>query len=135
MGTTTLALAFLSATQTFNLPPGMLAAVCYVESKHVVQAINVGDGGSDSFGICQLKLSTAQGMGYSPTTSGTLQASAKINTFYAAKYLRYQLDRYKGNTWRAIAAYNSGTFKVNKQGQTINKAYVDKVFRAWAGIK
>lgn len=135
MGTTAIALAFLSATQTFNLPPGMLAAVCYVESSHVIQARNVDDGGSDSFGICQLKLSTAQGMGYTSETPGTLQTSAKINTFYAAKYLRYQLDRYKGNTWRAIAAYNSGTFKVNKQGQTVNKAYVDKVFKAWAGIR
>lgn len=105
-----------------------------MESNHVERAINVNDGGSDSLGLCQIKLETAKGLGYGGNAA-SLQRSAKINTHFAAKYLRFQLDRYDGSVWRGIAAYNSGTYKVDKSGTAVNKSYVDKVFKAWAGIR
>ncbi len=134
MSSTALALAFAAATTSFNLPEGLLPAICYVESKHVIRAINVDDGGSSSVGVCQLKLATARLMGYTGTVS-RLQTDAATNAYYAAKYIRYQLDRYGGDSHKAVSAYNAGTHRVNDLGQTKNRKYVEKVYRAWTEYK
>lgn len=124
MEPTTLAMAFLAASQAFNLPPGLLASVCYVETRHNVKAITINDGGSPSYGVCQIKLETARNLGYRGSER-SLQTSQSTNTYFAAKYLRYQMDRYGGNVWRAISAYNAGRYIVG------NKEYVEKVFETW----
>lgn len=134
------------ATQTYGLPPGLLSAVCYVESKHQPQYyINYNDGDGHSLGECQVKLETAKMMGYrwkvAPGQSeeeaemiaaNRLRDNVKLNTKYAAKYLKYQLDRYKGDIPKAIAAYNAGTYRTNKKGLTLNRKYVNKVMKAWS---
>lgn len=128
-----LALWFTAVSQTFSLPPGMLSALCYVESAHKPNAIHLDDGGSSSRGICQVKIATARSLGFKGSVK--LLMEPKTNMYYAAKLLRYQLDRYEGNTEKAIAAYNAGKHRVNSQGQTMNRHYVGKVMRAWEAGK
>jgi hypothetical protein len=124
-----LALALISSTQTFDLPPGLLSALCFVESSHRTYVVNHKDGGSRSNGACQIKLSTAKLLGYNGTEEKLLDP--KVNAYWAAKYLRRQLDRYGGDVRKGVAAYNSGTLRINDMGHIRNQKYVNKVFRAW----
>lgn len=127
---TGLILVFATITQTFNLPDGLLSALCYVESGHDYQAVNINDGGSSSYGVCQIKLSTAQLLGFKGTEKSLRKPSTNI--YYAGKYLRSQLNRYDNDITKAVAAYNAGTYKVNKRGLTRNIKYVNKVLLAWS---
>jgi soluble lytic murein transglycosylase-like protein len=126
----TVALAFAMSTQFFNLPPGLLSAVCYQESRHKVHAINKYDGGTPSYGICQIKERVARDLGYKGSVR-ELHKNPITNAFYAGKLLRYQLDRYAQDPRKAVSAYNMGHFK-EKKGKTLNKAYVSQVFKYWS---
>lgn len=128
-----LALLFLSVSHTFNLPPGLLSAVCFVESSHNVSAMHLNDGDSHSIGVCQIKLSTSRFLGFKGTAKAL--SNPKTNVFFAGKYLHYQLCRYNGNLYKAVAAYNVGTFKSDKLGLPINRKYVHDVTRAWEDKK
>lgn len=127
-----LLLIFATVTQTFNLSPGLLSSICYVESTHKVRAIHVNDGGSDSLGLCQIKLTTAKSFGYKGTAK-ELHNSPFINAYYAGKYIRHQLNRYNGDVIKAIAAYNAGIYRISNDGRSPkNKLYVAKVLKAWS---
>lgn len=128
---TNLILLFAMATQTFQLPPGLLSSLCYVETHHNPNAVVMNDGGSPSRGVCQVKYNTAVGLGFKGSPK-ELQTPV-TNVYYAGKYLRYQLDRYNGDIRKAVAAYNAGSHRVNAKGVTKNKKYVQKVFMAWTG--
>lgn len=67
------------------------------------------DGGSPSIGLCQVKLKTSKWLGYKGTEKQLLNPT--VNAYYAAKYLKYQLKRYNGNTEKALIAYNRGNAK------------------------
>lgn len=128
-----LAALFLLTTQTLDLPPTLLSAICWVESHHNSLAVNADDGGSASHGICQVKLETAALLGFKGTEK---QLSVpKTNILYAGKYLQWQLKRYHSNIPVAVAAYNAGSYHVNKEGQIMNRKYVAKVFDAWIAGK
>lgn len=129
MNSTALALLFVSASQTYDLPPGLLSAICYVESRHTPSAIHELDGHSDSLGECQIKISTAQYFGFKGNAKDLM--NPKINIKYAALYMRYQLFRYKIDFRKAVAAYNAGRYNKNKHGIPRNDKYVQKVFAAW----
>lgn len=129
MTAATLAALFAATTHAFSLPSGLLSSVCFVESHHDVAAIVANDGGSSSVGVCQMKLATAKMLGF----QGTLEQlkAPKMNVKYAGKYLRYQLNRYDGDTIKAIAAYNAGTHMLNRKGLPVNHRYVQAVLAAW----
>lgn len=129
-------LALSTAAKTIGISPSLLIAVCMTETnlKHV-DTLN--DGPSTSYGVCQIKLETAQFMGkvhkikkiqsFEPEDMRVLQN----NTVTAALYLKYQIDRYEGDVCKAIAAYNAGSYKESKDspGKPFNIKYVDKVVR------
>lgn len=114
---------FAAATKQFNLPQGLLASLCYVESAHDTGAIHHDDGGTNSVGICQVKLSTAQWLGFKGTEKELMEP--KTNIYYAAKYLKYNISRYKDHI-KGVVAYNRG----NALGLTSSK-YSDKVINQW----
>lgn len=122
-----LAALFVSATSYFNLPPGLIEALCYVESGHRVNLIHEDDGGRNSVGVCQVQLRTAQGLGYRGTERGLLGPGT--NVFYAAAYLKTQFNRY-GSWEKAVGAYNAGRY-----APQINQKYIDKVFKAYRAGK
>lgn len=118
-----LILLFTSTTQQLNLPPNLLEAICYVETRHSISAIHVNDGDTSSLGICQIKLKTARWLGFKGTESELLEPA--INIYYAGRYLQYQLNRYHSVN-QAVIAYNFG----NSKGFTTSK-YQAKVFEYW----
>lgn len=123
MDVVTLALLFTITSVKYNLPPNLLASVCYIESHHNINAINKDDGHGDSVGICQVKLKTAKWLGFDGTQKQLM--SPKTNIYYAAKYLSSQIKRYSSVT-KGVVAYNRG----NSKGLTKSK-YSDKVFKQW----
>lgn len=114
---------FQIATAKHQLPDNLLSSICYIESKHLVDAIHTDDGNSDSLGICQLKLDTAQWLGFEGDEDDLMKPFNNVE--YAARYLSYQLNRYNDIS-RAIVAYNRG----NAKGLTTS-SYSDKVFKEW----
>ncbi len=132
--TLTLAAIFLVAANTADLPQGLLDALCWVESRHSVSAYKPHDGGRASLGVCQVQERTAREMGYTGTLEA-LQSDPEVNAFYAAKYLRYQLDTYDGDVVKAVAAYNLGHYEESAPGIPVNASYVVKVLKAWRAIR
>lgn len=124
-----LALIMLTASQANNLPPGLLSALCFVESSHRSHVINQKDGLSDSMGLCQIKSVAAKHVGFKGSKQDLMEPS--INAIYAAKYLRYQIDRYDGDILKGISAYNMGRYK-ELNGNAANLSYVQKVLKAWS---
>jgi soluble lytic murein transglycosylase-like protein len=58
--------------------------------------------------VCQVKLGTARLMGFKGKEQQLIDPKTNIN--YAAKYLAYQLKRYKGDYKKAIVSYNRGSY-------------------------
>ncbi len=124
MNTTIVALALRLASQDFDLPEGLLDAICWVESSHRPQVVHKDDGRHNSLGLCQVQLRTAKGLGYRGTEKDLM--APKINAYYAAKYLYYQYQRY-GDWDLAVIAYNRG----NANGVRTS-AYLQRVKQAYA---
>jgi soluble lytic murein transglycosylase-like protein len=116
----------LKAAKTAKISGVFLLAICTHETKLTnIQVLN--DGGSTSYGICQVKYDTAKMLGYDGKPEGLMVPS--VNAKWAAEYLKYQYDRYGGVWYRAVAAYNAGQYnestKIN--GCPRNLKYVKKV--------
>lgn len=113
-----------------GIPAPLLQAICWVESSHRPHVTNWDDNGSASVGLCQLKLATAQWMGF----TGDFNALYKgeTNARWAARFIKFQLKRYNDDWYKTIAAYNAGTaiFSKKNPGKLINEGYVDKVLKA-----
>lgn len=125
--TAELLMLFTLHSNTYNLPPRLLESICWVESKHNVNAVHHDDGGEDSLGVCQIKLSTAQWLGFKGTKEQLMNPD--LNAKYSAKYIRYQLNRYK-NVTKAIISYNHGNAK-----HLTRTKYSDKVIKKWRQLK
>lgn len=108
----------------YQLPPGLLASLCYVESNHDVRKIHYNDGESHSYGICQIKLSTARGLGFRGTAMELMRPERNIH--YAAVYLQHQLVRYHGDIARGVVAYNRGNAR-----HLTTSSYQRKVYKVW----
>lgn len=121
-----LELLFVSVTMQFNLPPGLLSTVCYVESNHNTAAFHESDGVGNSVGICQIKHSTAKWLGFKGTEQELFEPYNNI--YYSGKFLSYQINRYN-NVAKGIIAYNVG----NAKNLTRTK-YSDKVLNKWRRV-
>jgi soluble lytic murein transglycosylase-like protein len=124
MNIVTLMLTFASVTQSLNLPPKLLNAICYTESNYNVNAVHYHDGHGNSVGVCQIKLATARQFGFKGTERSLKDPSNNI--LYAGRYLQYQLTRYNGNVFKSVGAYNSGSFKAGLNVWYIRKVLVNR---------
>lgn len=124
----TLTALFMAATTTYHLPPGLLRALCFVESKGIPSAVHHDDGSQDSLGVCQVQHRTAKFMGFEGTEADLMLPA--INIDYSARYLRYQLVRYHGDVLKAVSAYNVGSYRAGEDGLPVNRGYVAKVLLA-----
>jgi soluble lytic murein transglycosylase len=99
-------------SRNYRLPPELLAAVIYQESKFRADARSA----SGAIGLMQLLPSTAEGI--AERTGGTRFRVSdlydpELNVRYGAWYLRHLLDRY-GDERTALAAYNAGQRNVDR---------------------
>lgn len=113
--------ALKKASASADVPYRLIASICYIESSLRPHVRNKYDGGSPSYGLCQIKEATARDMGFMGSVKELYDPF--VNALYAAKYLRYQLDRYDGDWVRALAAYNRGSSGAHVD----NSNYVHKV--------
>src|SRR5579859_1851230 len=119
-----LMLYFMLTTAQFNLPQGLLNSVCYVETRHNINAIHLNDGQGNSIGICQIKLKTAKMLGFKGDEKQLMDP--QVNIHYAGKYLSRQIKRYKGSTVKGIISYNQG-----HAGSLTTTSYSAKVIKQW----
>jgi soluble lytic murein transglycosylase-like protein len=112
--------------KSFGVPGALMLAVCSNES-NLTNAFAPHDGGSPSFGICQIKLDTAKMVGYLGDGHGLM--NPEINVKWSAIYLKKLLDQYDDSWCKSVSAYNLGTFKESRRhrGRPINMSYVKKV--------
>lgn len=110
----------MASAQT-GVPVRILLGLCKTESALKTRAKNENDAGSPSYGLCQIKLSTAQDMGF----TGKIKSlyNPYINTLLAARYLIKKYRKHDHNWVKALSAYNSGHYR------HVNVKYVDKVFK------
>jgi soluble lytic murein transglycosylase len=95
-----------------QVDPSLIAGVIYTESRFRDATSHAG-----AKGLMQLMPETAD---YIAHKSGGTRferadlATPQINIAYGTWYLRYLLDKYKGNTILTLAAYNGGEGKVDE---------------------
>ncbi len=126
MTKTLLLLKLFTISESEGLPYGLLESVCTVESNLDSHIIRYNDGGEDSLGLCQVKLSTAEHMKFKYTREDLLKDPVK-NMQVAARFIKYQYNRYSGSYLKAIKAYNRGHAK-----DTRFNNYSRKVFVEWS---
>lgn len=103
-------LAIAAAALNVGVPADLLQAVCWVETKHR-NVVTVHDGKDSSMGACQVKPQTARFLARKQRKKfyASDLLNVEKNATYAALYLKYQINRYKGNVWAAVDAYNKGS--------------------------
>jgi soluble lytic murein transglycosylase-like protein len=110
--------AILGISQNAGIDYRLVTAVVAVESSFRVDVIS----SSGAIGLGQLKPATAAWLGVSNPFDPL------DNLAGTTRYIRFLLDRYKGNMDAAIAAYFQGQGFVDRNGITdICKAYLTKV--------
>ena len=121
--------------RNYDLPPALLAAVIYTESKFDADARS----GAGAVGLMQLLPETAKGIAIRTGGDGFVVSDLldpEINVRYGSWYLRNLLNRYD-DVPTALAAYHAGPGNVDEwraKGLGIQfpetRAYVDRVLDA-----
>lgn len=122
----TLTTIILGAAKAAKVSGPLLLAICMHES-NLKNVLVPHDGGSPTYGICQVKLGTAQMLGYVGDGQGLMVPEE--NAKWAAEYLKYQKERYDKDWCKAVAAYNAGRYNPStvSPGYPKNLKYVRKV--------
>lgn len=104
-----------------RVPMDLITAIIAVESNWDELA----RGRDGEIGLMQILPATAFQMGFRGAPDTLFDPETNIH--FGAKYLRWQLDRFRGSTDFAIAGYNAGTPRTRIDGKFTNQEYVDKV--------
>jgi soluble lytic murein transglycosylase-like protein len=92
---------------TYGVPESLIRRVIRRESRGNPRVVSKGN-----FGLMQIKLATARGMGYQGSAAGLLDADT--NMTYAVKYLAGAYKVAGGNESRAVALYAGGYYYAAK---------------------
>lgn len=115
----------LNAAKAVKVSGILLVAICSHESSRFTVNYSPNDKGTPSYGVCQIKEDSARQVGF--TGKAEDLNKPKTNALYAAKYLKYEQDRYGENDWCILtAAYNGGSYLESKKnpGYPSNLGYV-----------
>lgn len=117
------------AASKYELEPELIKAVIKTESNGNHRAVSR----KGAKGLMQLMPSTARDMNVSNPFD------PKENIEGGTRYLKYLLERFKGNMTLALAAYNSGPGTVEKYGNIPpideTRQYVKRIFNLYNGKK
>lgn len=117
-----------SAAAINNIPQEWIKAVIQVESNWNSNAVNMSDPGGGAWGLMQILLSTARGLGYAGSGSGLLDP--EVNIQYGARLLGQLKTQYGTDFRRIYSAYNSGN---PDRWQTSQEVY-NNVMRAMEAL-
>ncbi len=92
----------------------------------------VGDDGR-SIGVMQILDTTANEIAGRQVSPEELKMP-EFNIELGTRYIRYQLDRYGGDSRKAVAAYNAGSYRERSPGVPINLEYVNGVFAVYNSV-
>jgi soluble lytic murein transglycosylase len=95
-----------------HLDPALIAAVIYAETKFDPRPSSAGAEGLMQI-LPETALFLAKRSGATTFTTADL-ATPQVNIAYGSYYLRYLLDKYRGNKVLALAAYNGGEANVDR---------------------
>ena len=98
-----------------NVPEDLVRRVIKRESGGNPRAVSKGN-----FGLMQIRLGTARGMGYRGNAAGLLDADT--NMTYAVKYLAGAYRAADGNANRAVRYYAAGYYYAAKRKGLLDKA-------------
>lgn len=112
----------LLAAKKIGISGYLLLAICTHETGLQNKIVHH-DGGSPSYGVCQVKKGTAEMMGYNVSEKDLM--NPEVNAEIAGAYLKYQINRYQGNICKGTASYNSGKYNPSMKaiGQPRNLKY------------
>ena len=96
-----------------GVPPELVHRVIVRESKYNPRAVSKGN-----YGMMQIKLATARGLGYTGTAQGLLDP--ETNMTYAVKYLAGAYQAAGGNYDRAVHYYAAGYYGATKRQRTMD---------------
>lgn len=117
-----------SAAKAVGVSGSLLLAICHHESQGFTKKYNPADKGSPSYGVCQIKLNTGKMLGFKGEPIKL--NDDRVSILYAAKYLKYQENRYGSDDWLTLtAAYNAGSYNASSKirGCPRNLKYVKLV--------
>lgn len=119
-----------SIASKYGVDPALIKGVVQQESAWDVNASRYEAHLNDSsWGLMQVLLKTAKWiLGNDKLTISDL-VNPQINVEAGTKYIASLLAKYGGNVRDAIASYNAGSPRKNKDGTYVNQAYVDSVYR------
>lgn len=101
-----------------GIPAALADAVIKVESRYNPRAYNSGN-----YGLMQIRLQTARGLGYTGGGAGLL--NAETNMRFGMKYLAQAYRMSGGDVCRTVMRYQSGHYASSMSGA--NRAYCGKV--------
>jgi soluble lytic murein transglycosylase-like protein len=118
-----------NAAQTYNLDPALIKAVIKAESAFDPRAVSF----KGAKGLMQLMPATAREMNVTDAFNPT------ENIAGGSRYLRYLLDRYRGDVKLALAAYNMGPERI-KESKSIppireTRLYLQRVMEYYQDYK
>lgn len=111
-----------------SVPPALVKAIVWQESRGNPLAVRTERDGELSRGLMQVKHSTALELGVRDPRE-LYQAPVAIDA--GTHYLAKQLRRYGGRIPHAAAAYNAGTAFFTERETFRNQSYVDGVLEAF----
>lgn len=115
----------LATAQKYDIPPAILMGIAEVESNWCQYKKNgriLRGGCRADQGIMQINEDAH------PEAFPRARYDIAYNIEFGARYLRDLHQQYQD--WpKAIAAYNLGSYRVNKRGHVVNQVYIDKVHR------
>lgn len=120
---------------TFGVDSRLISAVIKTESNFDPRATRYEPKlNTKSAGLMQLLPATASSeLGRTVTTQDLFDPYTNI--LAGTKYLKSQLDKYRGNIPLAVSAYNAGHALVDSHGNIVNSDYVDKVMANYTYFK
>lgn len=119
----TYAQIIIAAAKAAKVSGALLLAICTQET-NLTNVTVYHDGHSPSYGICQVKYDTAKMLGFKGKSEGLINPI--VNAKWAARYVKYQTERYGDNWCKIAAAYNAGSFNEHRwlKGYPRNLKYV-----------
>ena len=117
-----------STAKVVGVSGSLLLSICLHESGGFKLNYAANDKGTPSHGVCQVKAATAAMFGFKGDPKKLNENHTSI--LYAARYLRFQQERYGDKDWLMIvAAYNAGVYRPSKKvrGCPRNLKYVKLV--------
>lgn len=116
----------LAAAKAAKVSGAILLAICTHESglKNVISPM---DHGSPSYGLCQVKESSARMIGFKGPVEDLMRP--EVNVKWAALYLKWQMKRYGNNGCKLTASFNAGSYleSTKNPGKPRNLKYVKMV--------